>query len=421
MPNILIYKRSELSWCLYDWANSAFPTVIITFIFSAYFTEIIATDKVSGTAQWAWTLSVSGLAVAFSAPILGAIADFTGRRKPWILFFTWLCATLTWLLWYVKPDINFIFMSLVILGCANFAFEMATVFYNAMLPEIATQKYIGRLSGWGWGLGYAGGLACLGLVLLGLVNAETPIFGLNKLNFEHLRAVGPMVALWMVIFAAPLFLWASDKPPSHLTKSLAVKQGWVTLKNTIYQASKYRYIIRFLFARMLYMDGLNTLFAFGGIYAAGTFGMSFSELIIFGISINVTAGLGAIIFAWADDKIGPKLVIEISIIGLIVLFSALLFVESKALFWAFAIPLGIFVGPTQAASRSMLAHLSPKSMRSEMFGLFALSGKVTAFIGPAILALVTSELGSQRAGMATILVFFVLGLVFLAGVPKIRN
>ena len=421
MTDVLIDKRSTLGWCFYDWANSAFPTVIITFIFSAYFTEFIAIDRVSGTSQWGWTLSVSGLVVAFSAPLLGAIADCTGRRKPWILFFTWVCAILTGLLWYVKPEIEFIFIALVLVGCANYAFEMATVFYNAMLPDLATRRTIGRLSGWGWGLGYAGGLICLGLALAGLINTETPVFGLNKSRFEHLRAVGPMVALWMLFFAIPLFLWATDKPSSYLAMSLAIQQGWAKLKKTIYQAVKYRYIIRFLFARMLYMDGLNTLFAFGGIYAAGTFGMSFPELIYFGIILNVTAGLGAVGFAWLDDKIGPKRVIQISIIGLIIFFSALLFVESKTLFWTFAIPLGVFVGPTQAASRSMLAHLSPESIRTEMFGLFALSGKATAFIGPAILAFITNELNSQRAGMTIILVFFALGLALLAGVPKIRN
>jgi UMF1 family MFS transporter len=419
--NFLIDRRSKISWCLYDWANSAFPTVIITFIFSAYFTEIVSIDKVSGTSQWGWALSVSGLAVACSAPLLGAVADNTGGKKTWILFFTCLCAALTGLLWNIKPDMGFVLMALVLVGGANYAFEMATVFYNAMLPELTTRKNFGRLSGWGWGVGYAGGLACLGLAFIGLVNTEEPAFGLNKLNFEHLRAVGPMVALWMVFFAAPLFLWTPDKPSNYLAKTIAVRQGWEALKNTIYQASKYRYIIRFLIARMLYVDGLNTLFAFGGIYAAGTFGMNFSELIIFGITINITAGLGAIGFSWADDKIGPKRIIQISIMGLIVLSSALLIVESKTFFWIFAIPLGVFVGPAQAASRSMLAHLAPESMRTEMFGLFAFSGKATAFLGPAFLAFVTNALNSQRAGMATIIVFFALGLALLESVPKDYN
>ena len=172
---------------------------------------------------------------------------------------------------------------------------------------------------------------------------------------------------------------------------------------------------------MIYTDGLNTLFAFGGIYAAGCFGMDFSELILFGIAINVTAGLGAAGFAWIDDRIGPKRTIQIAVIGLTVLGGALVLVEGKTLFWVFALPLGIFGGPAQAASRSLMAHMAPAEIRTEMFGLYALSGKATAFMGPALLAWVTVAFGSQRAGMATILVFFVVGLVILSSVPDRRR
>ena len=421
MAKFKINPLGKLSWCFYDWANSAFPTVVITFIFSAYFTEIVANDEISGTSQWGWALSISGLAVAISAPLLGAISDHTGRKKPWILFFTVLCAILTGLLWHVKPEIAFVFLALILVGGANYAFEMAMVFYNAMLPNLATQDQIGKMSGWGWGLGYAGGLVCLGFALIVLVNSDTPIFRLNKLTYEHLRAIGPLVAIWMVLFAFPLFLWTPDDSPSDLAATKAIQKGCKKLLSTIRQAAKFRYIIQFLLARMFYVDGLNTLFAFGGIYAAGTFGMSFKELIIFGITINITAGMGAVGFAWLDDKIGSKRTIQIAISGLLFFSSALLFAEEKLFFWIFALPLGIFVGPTQAASRSMMAHLAPESMRAEMFGLFALSGKATSFLGPAILALVTNTFNSQRAGMATILLFFALGLALLAGVPQIRK
>ncbi|MBC8339983.1 MAG: MFS transporter [Rhodospirillales bacterium] len=411
----------RFSWCLYDWANSAFPTVITTFVFSAYFTKAIAADEIAGTSQWGWALSLSGLAVAVAAPLLGAIADFGGRRKPWIFVFTGLCAVLTGLLWNAKPDVAFVLLALVLAGAANFAFEMAMVFYNAMLPDLTTRDRIGRLSGWGWGLGYAGGLACLGLALVALVDAEVPVFGLDKETSEHLRAMGPMVALWMVVFAVPLFLWTPDTPSRGLAAGEAVRQGWAALKDTVRRVREFRSIVRYLIARMLYIDGLNTLFAFGGIYAAGTFGMDFSELIIFGIAINVTAGLGAAGFAWVDDWIGPKRTIQIAVTGLMVLGGALLVVEGKTLFWVFALPLGIFVGPAQAASRSMMAHMAPADMRTEMFGLFALSGKATAFLGPALLAWVTALFESQRAGMATILVFFAAGLALLAGVPDQRG
>jgi len=295
------------------------------------------------------------------------------------------------------------------------------VFYNAMLPDLVPRQRIGRLSGWGWGLGYAGGLVCLGLTLVLLVQAETPIFGLDKESFEHIRATGPMVAIWMAVFAAPFFLWTPDRPDQGISFAAALKRGIATLIDTFRRVREYSQIVRFLIARMMYTEGLNTLFTFGGIYAAGTFGMEFDELILFGIALNVTAGLGAADFAWVDDWIGPKRTILIAVTGLAVLGAVLLFVEGKALFWTFALPLGIFVGPAQAASRTMMARLAPPRMMTEMFGLYALSGKATAFLGPALLAWMTVVFASQRAGMAVIMVFFLLGLVLLMGVADKRD
>ena len=414
-------RRGLFGWCLYDWANSAFPTVITTFVFSAYFTKAIAADEISGTAQWGIAISLSGLFVALLSPFLGAIADHGGRRKPWVFVLTLLCVVASALLWLARPETNFIILALSLAALANFAFEMAMVFYNAMLPDLVPRQRIGRLSGWGWGLGYAGGLVCLGLILVLLVQAETPIFGLDKESFEHIRATGPMVAIWMAVFAAPFFLWTPDRPDQGISFAAALKRGIATLIDTFRRVREYSQIVRFLIARMMYTEGLNTLFTFGGIYAAGTFGMEFDELILFGIALNVTAGLGAAAFAWVDDRIGPKRTILIAVTGLAVLGAVLLFVEGKALFWTFALPLGIFVGPAQAASRTMMARLAPPRMMTEMFGLYALSGKATAFLGPALLAWMTVVFASQRAGMAVIMVFFLLGLVLLMGVADKRD
>ena len=411
----------QVSWCLYDWANSAFPTVITTFVFSAYFTKAIATDEITGTSQWGIAISLSGLAVAVLSPFLGAVADHGGRRKPWIFAFTALCIGSSALLWLARPDSSFVILALTLAALANFAFEMGMVFYNSMLPDLVPKNRLGRLSGWGWGLGYAGGLVCLGVTLVALVQAETPVFGLDKEQAEHLRATGPLVAAWFAVFAVPMFLWTPDRPSRGLAFLAAFRQGWTTLIDTLRRVRDYRHIVRYLLAHMMYAEGLNTLFAFGGIYAAGTFGMDFDELIMFGIAMNLTAGLGAAVFAWVDDWIGPKRTIQIAVASLGVLGLVLVLVEGKALFWTFALPLGIFVGPAQAASRSLMARLAPEEIRTEMFGLFALSGKATAFLGPALLAWVTVAFQSQRAGMATIMVFFVIGLALLAGVPDRRR
>jgi len=414
-------KKGLAAWCLYDWANSAFPTVIITFVFAAYFTKGVAADVVSGTSQWGVAMSLSALAVAICGPILGAVADQTGRRKPWLAVFTLIAATGAMMLWTVEPDTAFVVRALFWAALANFAFEMGMVFYNAMLPDLAPPAKLGRWSGWGWGLGYMGGLACLAIVLVAFVQAETPLFGLDKGAAEHLRITGPFVAVWMLVFAVPLFFLTPDKPASSQTMAAAVTDGLSALWRTFRKLPHYKDAAWFLVARMLYTDGLNTLFAFGGIYAAGTFGLTFEELILFGIGMNVTAGLGAAGFAWLDDRMGPKKVIIMSVIGLTVLGSALLVVDTKTLFWVFGLPLGIFVGPAQSASRSMMAHMAPPEMRTEFFGLFALSGKATAFLGPAFLAWATTAFDSQRAGMATIIVFFIVGVVLMMKVPSIKN
>ncbi len=409
---------------MYDWANSAFPTVITTFVFAAYFAKGVAADEVTGTSQWGYALSLSGLAIAIAGPILGAIADRTGRRKPWIALFTLIAALASLSLWQVEPDTRFVMTALISVAIANFAFEMGMVFYNAMLPDLSPPARIGRWSGWAWGLGYAGGLSCLAIVLVGLVQAETPWFGLDKDSAEHLRATGPFVAIWMALFALPLLLLTPDRPgdPSGEPTPMitAIRGGLATLADTLGNLRRYRDAAWFLFARMIYTDGLNTLFAFGGIYAAGTFGMNFQELILFGIAMNVTAGLGAFGFAWADDRLGAKWTITVAVAALVILGTTVLVIESKTLFWVFGVPLGLFVGPAQSASRSMMARLAPQDMRTEFFGLYALSGKATAFMGPALVALLTDVFHSQRAGMASVVVLFVVGLLLMRKVPDAR-
>jgi UMF1 family MFS transporter len=408
-------RLGQFSWALYDWANSAFSAVIVTFVFATYFSQGVAADPVTGTAQWGWAMSASGIAIALISPVLGAIADAGGRRKPWLLAFTALAVVGCCLLWYARPTPEVALMVLAVAALANLAFEIAGVFYNAMLPEIVSRDYIGRLSGWAWGLGYAGGLACLVLVLFAFVWTEEPLFGLDNSeeSMEHVRISGPLVGAWLAVFSIPLFLFTPDRPRVRLPKREAVRRGLAQLRGTFVRIRAYREIVRFLIARMIYTDGLNTLFAFGGIYAAGTFGMGFAEVIQFGILLNVTAGLGALAFGWIDDWLGARRTILIALAGLLACGTVAVIATSTTVFWIAGGLLGIFVGPTQAASRSLMGRLAPAELRTEMFGLFALSGKITAYIGPFLLGTVTWWTGSQRLGIATILLFFAVGGILL--------
>jgi UMF1 family MFS transporter len=210
-----------------------------------------------------------------------------------------------------------------------------------------------------------------------------------------------------------MFLWTPDKAASGLSHSEAIRKGLATLADTLRNLRRFRNIATFLVAHMIYTDGLNTLFAFGGIYAAGSFGMTFDEILIFGILLNIAAGLGAFGFAWVDDWIGPKRTVIIALIGLMAFSTAILLVEQKLWFYLLGCGIGALIGPAQAASRTLMAHLAPAHIRTEMFGLYALSGKATAFIGPALVGWVTLWFDSQRAGMATILAFFLIGLLLL--------
>ncbi len=406
-------KGRLLAWCSYDWANSSYPTVVVTFVFAAYYATAVAETPEIGTAQWGQALALSGLAVAILAPIFGALADQGGRRKPWIGVFS-ATAVLTALgLWWVAPDPAFALLALVLIAVGNAAFEFGQVFYNAMLPEVAPPERLGRISGWAWSVGYAGGLVCLALSLVLFAQPVPPLFGLDAAAAENIRIVGPFVAVWFALFALPLFLFVPDAPPHRKPLAETLRGGLRSLGNTLKSLPRHGQTGRYLLAHMIYTDGLNTLFAFGGLYAAGTFNMTFEEILIFAILLNITAGLGAAGFAWVDDWIGPKRTILIALAGLFVAGVAILVVETRLSFTVLGCVIGIFIGPAQSASRSLMARLAPPEHRTELFGLYALSGKATAFLGPAIVGAVTLWADSQRAGMATILVFFLIGALLM--------
>jgi len=411
-------RRATASWCLFDWANQGYPTVIETFIFATFFTQAVAVSPVEGTALWGYTVAAAGAIIVLLGPILGAIADRGGRLKPWLLTLSILCVTCCAMLWFTQPSPDYVMWALIFFGLSAITYELSLIFYNSMLPTLVPPHRIGRLSGWGWASGYAGGIACLSLILFGFVNAETPLFGISKENAEHVRVSVLVVAAWWLFFSIPLFLFTPDKPASGLSTRAAVRGGIAALIHTVRNIRKYRDVARFLVARTIYNDGLNTLFAFGAIFAAGTFGMEFSEIIMFGIALNITAGLGAFAFSWIDDYLGSKPTIQIALVCLMLLGSALLLIDSKTWFWIIGCVLGLFFGPVQSASRAMMARLAPPDLTTEMFGLFALSGKIIAFAGPLALALVTDIFESQRAGMATIIVFFVVGFLVLLGVRE---
>lgn len=413
--------RALFSWALFDWANSAFFTVVQTFVFATYFMQSVVQDETLGSTLWGNTIGAAGLLIAISAPFVGAIADQMGRRKPWIAWFSLLCILATAGLWFVEPSQDFVILGLVLVFIGTVGSEFAIIFYNAMLPDLASKERMGRWSGWAWGLGYAGGLACLVVALFVFVDVENPPFGLDKAMAEHVRATFLMVAVWYTLFSLPLFGFSSDRPRTGIAFKKAAKSGLKQLKTSIANVRKYKYILRFLIARMIFIDALATVFAFGGIYAAGTFDFNEREVLIFGIGLNVTAGLGAVLFAWLDDKLGSRTTMLLSLIGLIITTSGVLIVTELIWFWVLGLALGIFVGPVQAASRTYMARVSPPDLENQMFGLMALSGKVTSFAGPLLVGWLTYIADSQRIGMSVIVVLFLIGFITLYFVPDAED
>lgn len=410
--------RSLISWAFYDWANSAFPAVIQTFVFAAYFVKSVAVNEATGSAQWGTITGLSAFIVALMSPVFGAIADHSGGRKIWLAIFTLLCVIPTFLMWYVYPSPDYVSLALWTVGIGAVGAEGAYIFYNSMLPELAPPSQLGRWSGWGWGMGYAGGMAALVLSLFAFINGSSAWFPLDESTAAPARATFVMTAVWYLIFALPLFLFTPRSPSSGLSMRTAAKNGVTQLWTFLKEIRKYKDIVRFLIAKMFYIDGLATLFAFGGIYAATTFGMEQYEVLQFGIAMNVTAGLGAVLFAFMDDIMGSKKVILLSLVGLIIPGTLAILVTEKWQFWTLGLTMCLFVGPVQSSSRALMARISPPHMRRQMFGFYMLSGKATAFFGPLLYGWVTYMTGSLRWGMSTIILLFLLGGYIMLSFPR---
>ncbi|MEC8183081.1 MAG: MFS transporter, partial [Pseudomonadota bacterium] len=260
-------NRATWAWCLYDWANSALPTVVTTFVFAAYFAKAVVGDETEGTFLWGQATAAAGLLVAVTGPVLGAVADRAGRRKPWIGGFTLVAVVACAGLWFVAPDRGDIALALGLVIVTTAAFEFASVFYNAMLPDLVAANRLGRVSGWGWGIGFLGGLSALALVLVVFVNPAAAPFGLDKGAAEHIRAAMVAAALWFALFALPLFLFTGEASGPRQPLAAAARAGLGDLWRTLRTVRRQPQLLRFLLARMAYADGLATLFALGGIYA----------------------------------------------------------------------------------------------------------------------------------------------------------
>jgi UMF1 family MFS transporter len=447
-----VTPRALIGWVLFDWATQPFYTLVVTFLFAPYFVNGFVSDPVTGQALWGYATGAAELVAALLAPVLGAIADAGGKRKPWIAAFSVLLVVGLAGLWLAIPGRGD--LAMLVLFCFSLAVvgsELGTVFTNAMMSSLVTEEKLGKLSGVGWAAGYVGGLVSLAL-MAGFI-LEVPSSGKTLLGFDPLvqfnaaarqsdRLVGPFSALWYLVFVIPLFLFTPDRPSTPTTNA-PISAGLALLAKTARELRHYKDVALFLIAHMLYADGLGAIFAFGGIYAASVFGWSAAELGLFGVVLTLAGAIGAAFGGVLDDRFGSKRVIAATLLLFILSAIGVLSVDRDHAFFvlqveprlsgsapfasigeqvylAFAILIGLASGPIQASSRTLMARLSPFDKATEFFGFFSFSGKITAFAAPLAIGAVTTAVGSQRIGISISLVFLLGGLLLLLCVKTQR-
>ena len=406
--------KKIINFALYDFANSAFTTIVITFIFSTYFAKEIAPNPVLGQSYWGWTIGITGIIVAIIGPLLGSFADKKNYTEFFIKIFTIICISLTCLLWFSKPSEKYLLYTLLIVGLANIFYELSLIFYNSILKKISETKNLGKSSGFSFALGYLGGIIVLIICITIFIDNDTLPFGLSKENSENVRATSIVVALWYLIFAIP-FLFNLKKINNNKIQKTA--NNTKKFKELIWDKGLNN-IGKFLLARMLYADGLNAIIVMGGIFAVGVFNLEIKDLLVLSVLMNITAFIGAIIGGYANDRFSSKNVIIFSLIGLILSSSIILFLQSKIIFLIFASINGFFIGPVQSASRVFMTKSIDENNQASGFGLFALSGKLTSFIGPLLVSTITFISNSQKIGFSSAIALLLIGLIILLKVKK---
>ena len=413
-------NKTILGWCFYDFANSAFTTIVVTFIYSAFFSDYIVGDSSIGQVYWGNAVTICAIIIAVLSPIMGAVADQGGYRKTFLLFWTWVCIIFSVLLFF--PKAGDIYIALFLFIVANVAFEMGIVFCNAYVPLISNKDNMGKISGYGYAFGYLGGLLALVVGLVTIALPEQPMFGISTDYGQNYRSMNILVALWFFVFSIPTFLWLDKDDRKRKLNSKLLKDSFKQLFNTFKDIRKIKNTVRFLIARLFYNDALITMFSFGGIIAKGVYDFNLEKMLIFGVVLGVSAGIGAFLMGFIDDKIGPKKTIQISNFLLIVATCLVVFVDNEMIFWFAGVLVGFSSGPNQSSSRSLMSRFSPEKKQNEFFGFFAFSGKITAFLGPFLLAQVTyialtyfdfSGVAAQRLGVSVVLVLLLLGSYIL--------
>lgn len=416
-------RGQVMAWGLWDWGSAAYNAVILTFVFSVYLTDSVGADlpgSISANSWLAWSIGAAGLVIALLAPVTGQRADAGGHRKLSLGFWTGLVVVATAGLFFVRDEYSYLWLGLVLLSLGSIFFEFASVSYNAMLRQVSTPDNIGRVSGFGWAMGYFGGIVLLLLVYVGFVTGDGDTRGALGISTDgglNIRMIALVAALWFALFAIPVLLKVPETPGLPKEKRLgffaSYRKLFADLKE-LYRTD--RHTVYFLGASALFRDGLAAIFTFGAVLAVTVYGINEADVLIFGVAANVASALGAIIGGRLDDRIGPKAVIMGSLVGMLVSGGILAFLSGPTAFWSFGLALTLFVGPAQSSSRTYLARLTPPGREGQMFGLYATTGRAVSFLAPSLVGFFTFAFDSDRAGIVGILIVLAAGTIALWGV-----
>lgn len=420
------FSRQVLAWASWDWGSAAINAVMTTFVFTVYLTSTLFGDTDANSAALGTALAIAGFAIALLAPVTGQRSDAGGRRRFWLGVNTVIVALATAACFFVLPEPGFLILGVTLIAVASVFAEFATVNYNAMLPQISTPATIGKVSGFGWGMGYLGGILALSIVLFLFVQPVIDWPGAATDGSLNLRLVAVFSALWFFGFGLPVLFAVPELPRREVMAKVSFLESYMKLGRHVKSLWKTdRHTVFFLVAAAVFRDGLAAVFTFGGVIAAGTFGFELSQVIVFAIAGNVVAAVGAMLGGALDDRVGPKAVILTSLGGLMVAAVGVFLSPGTAGFWVFGLLLCLFVGPAQSSSRAFLARLAETGREGELFGLYATTGRAVSFLAPGLftlaITLATPHVaagGAQRYGILGIMVVLLLGFILLLPVRK---
>jgi UMF1 family MFS transporter len=407
-----------VAWALWDWGSAAYHAVILTFVFSVYLTDAVGDARPEASAALGYAMGAAGLFIALLAPVIGQRADASGRRK--LATGLWTGCTIATMaaLFAVRDDAGYLWLGLTLLALGSVVAELAQVSYNAMLSQVSKPATIGRVSGFGWAMGYVGGIVLLLIAYFGFVAGDGPTAGLLGVPREdglNIRLIALVAAAWFLVFAVPLFLRVPELPPAAGRPArLGVVGSYRALvADLVALYREDRHTVYFLGASALFRDGLAAIFTVGSVLAVGVYGIGVGDVLLFGVAANVVAAAGAVAGGRLEDRVGPKPVIMVSLIGMIAAAAVLLVVSGPLMFWVFGLALVLFVGPAQSSSRTFLARLAPPGREGQLFGLYATTGRAVSFLAPTLFGLFVSIFDAQRAGIVGIVLVLVAGLLAL--------